>query len=334
VNVQQVSRELGVKYVLEGSVRRSGNQLRNTAQLIDATTGNHLWAERYDREMKDVFAIQDEITLKVMKALLQLTGGQQLGRLGGHTKNLQAYLKLLEGIGYNYASKFGEAMKLFEEALSLDPQCPETYGWLAWTQMMNVWFGPSPTRSQSLERAFQFAEKCKALDQTLSGCSNLLGHAYLLKREYDKALSEGKRAVELDPNSATSASMFGWTLRSVGRYEDAIKEYERSLRLDPLATGFTLTQMGTTYLMMRRYEESISSCKKALEGNFGNLPAHLTLAMAYGASGKEDEARGAASDVLKISPNFSVEHFAKALPFKNEADIDFIADALRKAGLK
>jgi len=182
--------------------------------------------------------------------------------------------------------------------------------------------------------AFEFAEKCKAFDQAESGCSNVLGHAYLLKREYDRALSEGQRAVELNPNSATSATMFGWTLRSVGRYEDAIKEYERALRLDPLDNGFILAQMGATYLMMRRYEDSISICKKAVERNFRNLPAHLTLAMAYSASDKMDEARGAASDVLKVNPNFSVEDYSKALPFKNEADRNFMADVLRKAGLK
>jgi adenylate cyclase len=334
VNVQQVSRELGVKYVLEGSVRRSGDQLRITAQLIDATTGNHLWAERYDREMKEIFAIQDEITLKIMRALLQLTGGEQESRLGRYTNNLQAYLKILEGVGYYHASKFDEAMKLFEEALTLDSQCAATYGWLAWTHMMNVWFGPSATRAQSLEKAFEFAEKCKALDETMSSGPRALGHAYLLKREYDKAIYEGKRSVELAPNSAASASVLGWTLRSVGRYEDAIKEYERALRLDPLDTGFALTQMGTTYLMMRRYEDSISACKKALEGNFRNLAAHLTLAMSYSSSDKMDEARAAASDVLRISPNFFVEHFERALPFKNEADRDFMADALRKAGLK
>jgi len=156
----------------------------------------------------------------------------------------------------------------------------------------------------------------------------------LLKRDYEKAVYYGKRSIELNPNSASSATMFGWTLRSIGRYEDAIKEYERALRLDPLATRMTLTQMGTTYLMMRQYDDSISVCKKALEGNFRNLAAHLTLAMAYSSSDKMDEARAAASDVLRISPNFSVEHFAKALPFKNEADRDFMADALRKAGLK
>jgi len=171
------------------------------------------------------------------------------------------------------------------------------------------------------------------LDDKAWGGPAALGHAYLLKRDYEKAISEGKLATELSPNSSMAASHLGWTLRSVRRYEEALKEYERALRLDPL-NSYTATQIGTTYLMMGRFEESISTCKKALEGNFRNLAAHLTLAMAYSSSDKMDEARAAASDVLKISPNFSLENFAKSLPYKNEADRDFIAHALRNAGLK
>ena len=334
VKVKQVSEELGVRYVLEGSLQRSSDRLRINAQLIDATTGNHLWAERYDREMKDIFAIQDEITMKIVASFLQLTEGELWHVRSRHPSNLQAYLKLLEGIGFNNAARFSDAMKSFEEALSLDPNFASTYVWIAWTHMWNVWFGPSATRNQSLEKAFQFAEKAKALDDKSFGGPAALGHAYLLKRDYDKALAEGKLATELAPNSSLAASHLGWTLRSVGRYEEAMKEYERALRLDPLNTGYTVTQIGTTYLMMRRYEESISACKKALEGNSRNLAAHLTLAMAYSSSDKMDEARAAASDVLKVSPNFSVENFAKSLPYKNEADTEFMADALRKAGLK
>jgi len=331
VNVQQVSRELGVKYVLEGSVRRSGDQLRITAQLIDATTGNHLWAERYDREMKDIFEIQDEITMKILASFLQLTEAQMWQ--GRHPSNLQAYLKLLEGIGYWNVSKFSDAMKAFEEALNLDPDFPPTYGWIAWTHMMNVWFGPSATRGQSLEKAIEFAEKAKVLDYKAVAGSATLGHAYLLKRDYDKALSEGKLATELAPNSSMAATYLGWTLRSIGRYEEAMKEYERAVRLDPL-NSYTLGHIATTYFMMRRYEESISACNKALELHPKQFSAHVTLAMAYSSSDKMDQAREAASNVLRINPNFSVEHFAKALPYKHEEDRVFMIDALRKAGLK
>jgi adenylate cyclase len=333
VDVKQVGHELGVKYVLEGSVRRSGDQIRITAQLIDATTGNHLWAERYDREMKDVFAIQDDITMKIVKSFIRLTESELWRVRGRHPSNLQAYLKLLEGIGYSYQSRFSDALNSFEESLSLDPEFPSTYVWIAWEHMFNVWFGPSATRRQSLEKAFQFAQKAKELDDKSPGAYAALGHAYLLKRDYEKALSEGRQATELQPNSGLMASHFGWTLRSVRRYEEAIKEYERAIRLDPF-NAYTITQLGTTYLMMKRCEDSISACKKALELNPRMLSAHITLAMAYSSLGKMKEASEAASKVLRLSPNFSVEHFAKALPYKHEEDRVFMADALRKAGLK
>jgi adenylate cyclase len=279
--------------------------------------------------------VQDEITMKILTNVkVKLTGGEdQIYVAAKRAINLQAYLKILEGMAYANESKFSEARKAFEEALALDQKSP-AYGWVAWTYLADVWFGPSATRAQSLGKAFEYAEKCLEQDDSNEGCNRTIGHAYLLKRDYEKALYYGRRSIELNPNSANSATIFGWTLRSIGRYEDAIKEYERALRLDPLNTSMTLTQMGTTYLMMRRYDDSISACKKALERNSRNLAAHLTLAMAYGSSDKMDEARAAASDALKLSPNFSVENFAKSLPYKNEADREFMADALRKAGLK
>ena len=256
------------------------------------------------------------------------------GRAGGrYPSNLQAYLKFLEGVGYSNKSKFRDALKSFEEALSLDPQFPSTYVWIAWQHMFNVWFGPSGTRRDSLEKAFEFAKKAKELDEKSPGAYAALGHAYLLKRDYEKALSEGKRATELEPNSALMASHYGWTLRSVRRYEEAIKEYERAIRLDPL-NAYHLSQIGTAYLMMRRYEESISATKRALEKNPRMLSAHITMAMAYSSLDEMNEADKAVSEVLKLSPNFTVEYFAKALPYKYEEDRVFMVEALRKAGLK
>jgi TolB-like protein/class 3 adenylate cyclase len=335
VKVQQVSEELGVRYILEGSVRQAKDRVRITAQLIDALTGHHLWAESYNRTLKDIFVLQDEITMKILTALrVQLTEGEYARLLERHTNNLQAYLKILEGSGYWRVSKYSEAMKCFEEAVSLDPQCPPAYGWLSWTHLMNVWFGPSATRKQSLKKAFEFAERCRALDDTHGGCHGALGHAYLLKGDYDKAISEGKRAVELDPNTAMWAAHYGMTLRCIGRYEDALREYERALRLNPLDTGYALFGICTTYNMMRRHEEAIETCKKVIELSPRSLPAHISLAVAYSELEQMDEARKAAGKVLKLNPNFSVESFGKTLPYKNKADRDLFVRGLRKAGMK
>jgi len=335
VKIKQVAEELGVRYVLEGSVREAEGKVRITAQLIDAKTGHHLWAERYDRNLKDIFDIQDEITKKIITALrVHLTEGEIARVLDRHTNNIQAYMKILEGSGYFGEDKYSEGMKCFEEAISLDPQCASAYAWLSWAHLMNVWFGPSATRKQSLKKAFELAEKCKALDQTYGGCYGALSHAYLMKRDYDKAISEGKRAIELDPNTSRWAVYYGWALRSVGRYEDALLEYERALRLNPLDKAGPLEQICTTYNMMRRHEEAIETCNKVIELSPRSLPSYINLAVAYSELDQMKEAREAADKVLKMNPNFSMDSFEKTLPYKNKADRDLYANGLRKAGLR
>jgi len=334
VKIKQVAEELGVRYVLEGSVRKTEGKVRITAQLIDAKTGHHLWAERYDRDLKDIFDIQDEITKKIITALMvQLTEGEFARILDRQTNNIQAFMKILEGSGYFGEDKYSEGMKCFEEAISLDPQSASAHGWLSWAHLMNVWFGPSATRKQSLKKAFELAEKCKALDDTHGGCYGALSHAYLMKRDYDKAISEGKRSVELNPNTSKYAVNYGWALRSVGRYEDALLEYERALRLNPLDKAGPLEHICTTYNMMRRHEEAIETCKKVIELAPRSLPSYINLAVAYIELDQMDEAREAADKVLKINPNLSVVSLEKSLPYKNKADRDLIVNGLRKAGL-
>jgi adenylate cyclase len=334
VKVQQVSEELGVRYVLEGSVRKSGNQLRITAQLIDALTGHHLWSERYDRELKDIFNIQDEITTKILTAMrVQLTEGEEARALEKCTNNLQAYLKILEGMQYSNIFKHSQAIERYEEALTLDPQNACAYAWLSWENLMNVWYGPSASRGESFKKAFEYADKCKALDDTFHACRQVLGHAYLMKREYDKAISEGKLAIELNPNSSTAALIYGWTLRSVGRYDDALREYERSLRLDPFNLISPMYQKCATYNVMRRHEEAIAACKKVVELNPKYSPAYFQLVVAYSSLDRMDEARAAASGILKKYPNFSVKQFAGAIPYKKKSDKDLLFNSLLKAGL-
>lgn len=293
-----------------------------------------VWAETYDRKLKDIFAIQDEVTINILKAVkVEVVGDAERTFAAIRTSNLRAYLKLLEGIAYNNQNKFAESRKAFEEALSLDPKCAATYGWLAWAHLIDVWFGPSAAREQSLKMAFEYAEKCLALDDSDPGCHRTLGHAYLLKRDYEKAVSEGERSIELNPNSPESATMFGWILRYVGRYEEAIKEYERAMRLDPMRIQWPLTHLCSTYLVMRRFEEAIATCRKSIELRRTALVAWINLVVAYSLLDQMDEARAAASEVLKLNPNFSVEHLAETVPYKNKADTEFLIDALRKAGM-
>jgi TolB-like protein len=334
VKVQQVSEELGVRYVLEGSVRKAENRLRITAQLIDAIKGHHLWAEQYDRELKDIFAIQDEITMKILTALrVELTVGETARVLEKYTDNLQAYLKILEAFGYLNEWKIIEAIRITEEARALDPRSAMLYGLEAWANVHSL-FSPSSSRTQSLDKAFESAETCVALDDQLFSCRMILGFVYGLKREYDRAISECKRAVELNPNSASAATFLGYILRFAGRYEESLKELERALRLNPRNPTFALIHLGGTYLVMGRNEEAIAACERAVQLFPNALIPYIFLAVAYSLEERMEEARSAASRIMEIQPDFSITHYAQIIPYKNEADNHLIISGLLKAGLK
>jgi adenylate cyclase len=308
--------------------------VRITAQLIDGKTNNHIWSETYDREVKDIFAVQDEITMKILTNVkVKLTGDEnKIMFLEKRAPNLQAYLKILEGFARMDEHRISEGRRLYEEALSLDPKSP-AYGGLAMTYLMDVFFGPPATRAQALGKAFEYGEKCLDQDETNENCHRTLCYAYTLKRDYKKALQHGRRAVELNPNSAFAASFLSFALRSVGEYEEAVRQCERAIRLDP-KTYMHFYQIGATFVMMKRHEEAIQALSKALKMNPKHMPSWLVLVVAYSSLDRMEEARVAAAEVLKQSPNFSVENFAKTIPYKDEEPRKLMADALRKAGLK
>jgi adenylate cyclase len=338
VKVQEIGRELGVRYVLEGSVRKAGDRVRITAQLIEATTGSHLWAERYDRDLKDIFALQDEITMKILMALqVKLTEGEQARVLGKGTENYQAYVKILQGREHIYLmNREGVvlARQSFEEAVALDPEFAVAYTYLAWTYLLEVLVGFSDSPGQSMARAVEFAQKALGLDDSLADAHALLGSIYLVQRQWEKAVAEGERSVALNPNSADNIGLLGMTLYSVGRPEEAVALLEKAIRLNPMPPDWILEQLATAYRMMGRYEEAIAELKKVLHRNPDYSGAWLNLAVIYSLLGREEEARAAAGEVLRIDPKFSVEHFAKTILHKNQADIELAVEALRKAGLR
>ena len=194
VTVKQVSEELGVRYVVEGSVQKSGDKVRITAQLIDALSGHHLWAERYDRDLKDIFALQDEITMKVITALqVELTAGEMAGRIAKGTRNLDAFIKYMVASElFNRLTKEGnaQARKILEEAIALDPEYSRLYMGLAITHIYDVWFGKTESPEQSLARAFELAQKAISLDDSNAAAYSVLGQVYGMKRQHDKAIAE------------------------------------------------------------------------------------------------------------------------------------------------
>jgi adenylate cyclase len=338
VNVQQVSRELGVKYVLEGSVRRSGDQLRITAQLIDATTGNHLWAERYDRGLKDIFAMQDEITMKILIALqIKLTEGEQAHVYGKGTQNLEAYLLCLQAEKeITRLNKDGlvRARQMVQEATTLDPSYARAYHFWALTYVNEVILTLTREPKQSLARGMELEQKALALDDSLSWGHALLGWLYTLQGKHDKGITECEQAVRLEPNSAAAYFYLSLALKYAGRAKESIAMSKEAIRLDPIPISIYYQGITTAYCHAGQYEEAITAGKKAVDLRPDNMVARAFLAVAYSLSGKDEEAIIEAKEVMRINPKFSVDEWAKTMPYKNEVDREMIIAALRKAGLK
>jgi adenylate cyclase len=338
VKVGQVAEDLGVRYVLEGSVQRSGDSIRITAQLIDAIKGHHLWAESYDGKLADLFALQDDITLKIMTAMrIKLAHGGQLETFEKFgSSNIHALEKGMKGVQLMRRltkQDMSQARKLLEEAITLDTEYVGAYTLLAMTHLYEVWLGWSKNPRDSMAQAIKLARKSLAMAENFDITHSLIGHIHLAKRQYEKAIAAGERAIELNPNSADAHARLAMTLTRAGRHEEAIALLERAIRLNPYPPNWYLSNLGNAYRNAGKYEEAVISYKKVLKRNPDFLFAHAGLASVYSLLGREDEAQAEAEEILKTNPAFSIERFAKTLLYKNKADSDIVIDGLRRAGL-
>jgi adenylate cyclase len=335
VKVQQVSEELGVRYVLEGSVRKEMERVRITAQLIDAVKGIHLWAERYDRDLKDIFAIQDDITKQIIAALhVKLTIGEDARIIAGNTNSLDAYMKYLQSREYHMRMNKEANLtsrRLLEEAISIDPEYGTAYALLGATHMLDFFLQATNSPNQSLGKAIELEQKAIALGADAHG---LLGFLYTIIRQHDKAIAECQQAVELNPNSATARTFYGLVLNLMGRFEEAVHELEQGVRLDPFSSSFSLRSLALAYCNVGRSEEAIEICKKAIQKAPDDLIARIIFIQAYSLAGQQEEAQKEAEEVLRINPNFSLESYAKTLGYRNQAYTDRVIATLRAAGLK
>jgi adenylate cyclase len=338
VRINQVAEELGVRYVLEGSVRKAGDEVRITAQLIDALTGHHLWAERYDRDLKDIFTLQDEITKEIITALqVKLTMGEDARLLGKGTDNLEVYLKCLrarELIARSTIEGNVLARQLSEEAIALDPEYPEAYRMLGVTHFVDVLHGVSKSPEESLALASKLTRKAIDLDESNGVAHAKLGFILVMMRQYDKAIEEGKRALELEPNSAYVLHTYGAILYFAARNEEAIPLFEKAIRLNPKPPNMYRHHYGAALREAERYEEAIAQVKKAIEREPNDILSYSVLASSYSMAGREEEARAAAAEILRINPNFSLENYIKRSPHKDQTVNERYVDAMRKAGLK
>jgi adenylate cyclase len=336
VKVQQVAEELGVRYVLEGSVQKSGERIRISAQLIDALTGRHLWAQRYDRDPKDLFALHDEIIMKIMSAIqVKLTKGERARISARGTNNLEAYIKVMQaGDHINRRNKEGniQARKLAEEAVALDPEYPSAYSYLGQTHVWDVWVGLSKSRRKSFQEAVKLYQKALAIDESHPHATGLLANAYAYQRQFEKALAQAERAVALNPDMAFPNAVLGAALFRMGRYEEAIQSLQKAIRLDPKGPGYYFIVLGEAYCFAERYEEAITNLKKAIGRAPNSASFRAALAAIYSIAGREEEARAEAAEVLRLNPKFSLEHYGKVIPF-SKAQLEPWLEALRKVGL-
>jgi adenylate cyclase len=338
VKVKQVSEELGVRYVLEGSIQVSGDRIRTTVQLIDALTGSQIWAERYDGTSTDIFDLQDDITTKVLSAVrVKLEGSSSAESMKHYSgkKGLDCYLKALEAQSYILLMNIPDtkrARQVIEEALENCQEMPIFYCLLAVVNHNEVWLGISKSPKESLEKATELLQKVLSIDDNNPDAHGFLAQVFTRKREYDKALSEAERGVALDPGSSWAIFRYAQALNSAGRPEQSIPLFEKATRLNPLGPALFYVDYGVALRDTGRIEDGIIALKKAIERAPNFLLAHVQLTAAYVMMGREQEAQAEVAEVLRIDPGFSVERFAKVTVLRGQR-LDAIEQALRKAGL-
>jgi adenylate cyclase len=336
VKAQEVSRKLGVRYVLEGSVQKASERVRVNAQLIDATTGHHLWAERYDRDLKDLFVVQDEIVQMIVGTLaVKLTRLEQDRAFAKPTSNLEAYDYVLRG--WEYQSRYTpsanfEARQMFQRAIELDPRYASAYVGLGKTNRDAYLHGWTEFPGQALEQAHDLAQKALSLDESNAAAHALLGDVYSRWGQYDLAIRELEWAIELNPNDWKSYVDRGRVILWSSRPDEAIQSLETASRFNPNMNATLLVPLGLAYYLKGRYDESIRTAERGVGQERDHVWSHMVLAAAYAQSGRSEDAARAAATVLRLHPFFEVDSFGNT--FRNPADRASIAEGLHKAGLK
>ncbi len=336
VKVEQVGEELGVRYAMEGSVQKAGHRLRISAQLIDAVSGYHLWGERYDRDMEDIFALQDDVTEKIVAALRVKVEKAEIERvLRKPSESLEAYDYALRGRAYLYPvskEQNRRAQEMFRKAVDLDPSFAGAYVGLGWAHF-NAWSNRWNLDPQSLDTAIELAQKAIALDPSLPSAYRLLGECHSWKRQYEQAIGEIETAIALDPNDAENFVELSGALIWVGRQEEALAQMEKAMRLNPFYPAMYLFELGLAQFMTQKLEEAIASLRKALARAPDFLWTRILLVLVFVEANRMEEARAEVAEALRIDPNCSAKALGDMVPFRDQTFVERMTVALRKAGL-
>ena len=338
VDVRDAVKQLGVRYILEGSVRKSGNRIRISAQLIDARDGTHLWAERYDRAIDDIFAIQDEITLVLATEMqVKLTEGEQARLRYTTTTNVEAWTYWAQGLSHFRQSMSKEKMHAarlcWEKALALDPTSAALNGMLSSAHWLDARFGWWDDRETALAKARIYADRALELDPENADAVTASSIALTMNGRYDEAVAHARRAVELAPGSADAAHFASFVLASAGYAKEAVGESKRAMALNPNYPPYYLGNLGYALRLAGQVEEAITAFK-AYDAQVPGLGFGLTdLVILYQQSGQPDEAKQTAERFLSARPDFTITSWLKSQTIRDAAHLEADVNALRSAGL-
>jgi adenylate cyclase len=337
VDVMQVGRDLRVRYVLEGSVRKAGNRVRVTGQLIDAESGAHIWADRFDRDLNDIFAVQDELTQEIISALKVKLTPEKKDRLARkNTIDQEAYDLFLRGrerAWLNTRSGNIEARSLLGRAVTINPDFAAAHAFIGFTHVNDYINGWADIPERSLQIGLEIAERAVQMDETEPQGHYALAVALYFHRQLDRALAEARRSVALEPNFAQGHQTIARILTFSGDANGAINTLDAYMRLDPLYPDMLLYFLAEARFWLGQFDEAVMALKQRHERNPDSATSYALLASCYGHLGRIAESRAAWAEVMRISPNFSIERQRRILPFKNPDDFERRVEGLRLAGL-
>ncbi len=340
IEVKQMAEDLGVRYVLEGSVRKAGKRVRITAQLIDAPTSYHVWAERYDRDIEDIFAVQDEITHNIVRSVgPEFLSAEMKRAQRKDVRNLDVWDYIMRASSHHgrYTKKDAtEAQRLLRKAIELDPMSPEAFCLLAFTHLMQVQFGWSESTAKSIKEAEKTAQSAVAIDDRDAWAHTALGLVDLISKRYDDAVCRLKKAIDLNPNLANAYGALGQALALSGEYEAAVTHINKAIRLsphDPFVV-YWFGHLGVAAFADERYEDACYWGRKAIQQNPNFPGGHRLVAASCGQLGRTQEAANELKELLLLMPEMAADDVRKQVPFKRSDDMERYIDGLRKAGLK